>query len=53
MCFLALVNRYVFMRVIPAGDPGALKLRDGTVAELVIGTVVIALVSVLGLLPPA
>lgn len=53
MCVLALVNRYVFMPVIPAGDPGALKLRDGTVAELVIGTVVIALVSVLGLLPPA
>jgi putative copper resistance protein D len=53
MCILALVNRYVFMPAIPAGDPGALRLRDGTVAELVIGTVVIALVSVLGLLSPS
>ena len=52
MCVLALINRYVFMPAIPAGDPGAKRLRDGTVAEVIIGTVVIALVSVIGLLSP-
>lgn len=53
MCVLALVNRYVFMPAIPRNDPGARRLRDGTVAELVIGTGVIAVVSVLGLLSPS
>jgi putative copper resistance protein D len=53
MCILALVNRYVFMRAIPTNDPGARGLRDGTIAELVIGTGVIALVSVIGLLSPS
>jgi len=32
---------------------GAKRLRDGTVAEIIIGTVVVALVSVIGLLSPA
>lgn len=53
MCVIALVNRYVFVPAIPAGDPGAKRLRDGTIAELIIGTVVIALVSVIGLLSPS
>jgi putative copper resistance protein D len=53
MCVLALVNRYVFMPTIPKDDPGARRLRDGTIAELVVGTGVIALVSVIGLLSPA
>jgi putative copper resistance protein D len=53
MCVLALINRYVFRPAIPAGDPGAKRLRDGTVAEVIIGTVVIALVSVIGLLSPS
>jgi putative copper resistance protein D len=53
MCILALVNRYVFMPSIPRDDPGARRLRDGTVAELFIGTGVVAIVSVLGLLPPS
>jgi putative copper resistance protein D len=53
MCILALVNRYVFMPRIPNDGPGARQLRDGTVAELVVGTGVIALVSVLGLLSPS
>ncbi|HVY42083.1 MAG TPA: copper homeostasis membrane protein CopD [Hyphomicrobiaceae bacterium] len=53
MCLLALVNRYVFMPAIPAGDPGARRLRDGTIAELIVGTGVIALVSVIGLLSPS
>ena len=53
MCVLALVNRYVFVPMIPAGDPAAKKLRDGTVAELIIGTIVVALVSVIGLLSPS
>lgn len=52
MCLIALVNRYVFMPQIPHGLEGARRLRDGTVAELVIGTVVILLVSVLGILSP-
>ena len=52
MCLIAIVNRYVFMPRIPKGPEGIKQLRDGTVAELVIGTVVIALVSVLGILPP-
>jgi putative copper resistance protein D len=52
MCILALVNRYIFMPRIPTGPTGAHALRDGTVAELIIGTVVIAIVSLLGLLSP-
>ena len=53
MCVLALVNRYVFVPAIPAGDPSAKRLRDGTVSELIVGTGVIALVSVIGLLSPS
>lgn len=52
MCVIAVVNRYVFMPAIPRGPEGARRLRDGTIAELIIGTVVVALVSVLGLLSP-
>lgn len=40
------------MPQIPAGPAGSRRLRRGTLAELVIGTVVIALVSVLGILSP-
>jgi copper resistance protein D len=53
MCVLALINRYVFVPAIPAGDPGASRLRDGTIAELIIGTGVIALVSAIGVLSPS
>lgn len=53
MCVLALINRYVFMPAIPAGDPGARRLRDGTVAEVIVGTGVIGVVSVMGLLSPS
>jgi putative copper resistance protein D len=53
MCILALINRYVFMPRIPNDGPGMQQLRNGTVAELVVGTGVIALVSVLGLLSPS
>jgi putative copper resistance protein D len=53
MCLLALINRYVFVPAIPAGDPGAKRLRDGTIAELIIGTGVIALVSAIGVLSPS
>ena len=53
MCLIALVNRYVFMPQIPTGPAGARRLRDGTVAELIIGTVVILLVSILGILSPS
>lgn len=52
MCVIALVNRYVFMPRIPAGALGVRQLRDGTVAELIIGTLVIAIVGILGLLDP-
>jgi len=52
MCALALVNRYIFMPRIPEGTPGVAALRDGTIAELVIGTGVIGIVGVLGLLAP-
>jgi len=52
MCLIAVVNRYVFMPQIPHGSEGAGRLRDGTIAELVLGTVVILLVSVLGILSP-
>jgi putative copper resistance protein D len=52
MCVLALVNRYMFVPTISAGDPGARRLREGTIAEIFIGAGVIALVSVLGLLAP-
>ena len=53
MCVLALINRYFFVPAIPAGDPGAKRLRDGTIAELIIGTGVIGLVSVIGVLSPS
>lgn len=52
MCLIALVNRYVFMPQLPAGPEGSKRLRDGTLAELAIGTLVIGLVSVLGILSP-
>jgi putative copper resistance protein D len=52
MCLIAIVNRYIFMPRIPQGSTGAQQLCDGTVAELVIGTIVIAIVSLLGILPP-
>lgn len=52
MCLIAIVNRYIFMPRIPKGADGVKQLRDGTVAELVIGTIVIAIVSLLGILPP-
>lgn len=52
MCLIAIVNRYVFMPRIPKGIEGARQLRDGTAAELVIGTIIIAIVSALGILPP-
>jgi putative copper resistance protein D len=53
MCVVALINRYVFMPRIPRNGAGLHQLRDGTVAELVIGTVVIAIIGVLGLLSPS
>lgn len=53
MCLIAVVNRYVFMPQIPTGPDGSRRLRDGTLAELIIGTVVIALVSAIGILSPA
>lgn len=53
MCLIAIVNRYLFMPRIPKGAEGIRQLRDGTVAELVIGTIVIAIVSLLGILSPA
>lgn len=52
MCLIALINRYVFMPQIPHGPEGSRRLRDGTMAELVIGTAVILIVSVLGILSP-
>lgn len=52
MCLIALVNRYVFMPRIPAGSEGVRKLRDGTIAELIVGTIVIAIVGIVGLLDP-
>lgn len=52
MCLLALINRYVFMPRIPAGTAGVRQLRDGTIAELIIGTGVIAIVGLIGLLAP-
>lgn len=52
MCLIAIVNRYVFMPRIPKDVEGIGQLRNGTVAELVIGTIVIAIVGLLGILPP-
>ena len=49
---IAVVNRDVFMPKIPAGADGVKRLRDGTLAELIIGTIVIGIVSVLGVLSP-
>jgi putative copper resistance protein D len=52
MCLLAIVNRYVFMPRIPHGGPGARLLAHGTVAEIVLGGLILGLVSVLGMLAP-
>lgn len=52
MCALAIVNRYVFMPRIPGGGPGAGELARGTVAEIILGTGIIGLVSVIGMLSP-
>jgi len=52
MCMLAIVNRYVFMPRIPHGGPGARQLARGTIAEIVLGMGIIALVGVIGMLSP-
>jgi copper resistance protein D len=52
MVLLAIVNRYVFMPRIPNGS-GARQLRNGTIAEIAMGSVVIAIVGALGMLPPS
>jgi copper resistance protein D len=52
MLALALVNRYVFVPRIPDG-PGIRQLRDGTIAEIVVSAMILALVSVLGVLSPS
>lgn len=53
MVGIAVINRYVFMPKIPHDQAGIRQLRAGTVAEIAICFVVLALVSVLGVLAPA
>jgi putative copper resistance protein D len=53
MVVLAMTNRYVFLPRLPAGDAGARHLRNGTVAEIGVGSVVILLVSAFGIMSPA
>lgn len=54
MTALALVNRYVLVRRIRTAPAEAVRaIRAGTMAEIVLGVVVLALVSVFGLLEPA
>ena len=53
MVCIALVNRYVFVPGIEDGGRGARLLRHGTIAEIVITGVVLAVVAVLGTLPPS
>jgi putative copper resistance protein D len=53
MCVLAIVNRYVFMPRIPNGGPGARELARGTIAEIVLGASILALVALIGILAPA
>jgi putative copper resistance protein D len=52
MVVLATINRYVFLPRLPAGAAGARQLRNGTLAEIVIGSVVILLVSAFGIMSP-
>ncbi len=53
MALLAIVNRYVFVPNIPNHGPGARQLAHGTIAEIVLGTGILGLVSVIGMLSPA
>ncbi|TXI08488.1 MAG: copper homeostasis membrane protein CopD [Rhizobium sp.] len=53
MALLAIVNRYVFVPWIRRNPAGALRaLRLGSIAEIVIGIMVIGLVAVFGMLEP-
>jgi putative copper resistance protein D len=52
MVGLALINRYVFMPRTANNGPGIRQLHNGTIAEIVIGAVVIIVASWLGMLPP-
>jgi putative copper resistance protein D len=53
MGVLAIVNRYVFVPNIPDHGPGVRQLAHGTIAEIVLGAGILALVSVIGILSPA
>ncbi|MHB1101747.1 MAG: CopD family protein [Devosia sp.] len=50
---LAVVNRYVFVPQIQTNGRGIEKLRNGTIAEVVLSAAIIAFVSLLGSLPPS
>lgn len=52
MICLALTNRYILVPRLKAGNGALTSLRWSTVAEIVLGIGVVALVSVFGTLPP-
>lgn len=53
MVTLAIINRYVFVpRMANKDDRGLSALRRGTIAEIVLALVVVALVAVFGMLQP-
>jgi len=53
MCVMAIVNRYLFMPAIPNGGPGARQLARGTLTEIVLGALILALVAMIGMMAPA
>lgn len=52
MLALALANRYIAVPRLSRQETAIIWLRAGTIAEIVIATVVIALVAVFGMLEP-
>ncbi len=52
MCILAIINRYAFVPNISSDGPGARQLAHGTVAEIVLGAGILAIVGVIGAMAP-
>ncbi|MEP7241602.1 MAG: CopD family protein, partial [Devosia sp.] len=53
MCLVAIANRYLFMPRIPNGGPGARQLARGTIAEIVLGAIILGLVATIGMMAPS
>ena len=52
MCVMAIVNRYLFLPAIPR-ESGTRQLVRGTIIEVVLGALILALVALIGIMAPS